>query len=194
MRKPRDREDTRGRVLQAAQELFAEKGFSGTSVDKIAKAAGVNKALIYYYFKDKNDIVVSLFRNILEEMEEKFGFSPGTDEHEIHRKAIGDEVDFLGQRRKILAVMLMEALKNEASEPFLFRCAELVFGEHLETKAQGLSREKQRMLVHEFFTGFIPLLFFAALQEKWADYFGCDPNTAKEDFLEAFSKTHLQNE
>ena len=187
-------EETRKKILYKAEDLFSEKGFSGTSVDKIAKSAEVNKALIYYYFKDKNDIVVSLFRNILEEMEEKFGLSPGADGHEKHRQAIGEEIDFLGQRRKILSVMLMEALKNEESEPFLFQCAELVFKEHLVTKAQGLAREKQSILVHEFFTGFIPLLFFAALQEKWAEYFGCDPNTVKEDFLEAFSRSHLQNE
>jgi AcrR family transcriptional regulator len=186
-------EETRKRILQKAEDLFAEKGFSGTSVDKIAKAAGVNKALIYYYFKDKSDIVVSLFRSILEEMEAKFGLSADAEGHEKHSKAIGEEVDFLGQRRKILSVMLMEALKSEQSEPFLFQCAELVFKEHLEMKASGLEREKQSVLVHEFFTGFIPLLFFAALQEKWADYFGCDPATVKEDFLEAFSRSHLQN-
>ncbi|RPI73986.1 MAG: TetR/AcrR family transcriptional regulator [Desulfobacteraceae bacterium] len=187
-------EETRKKILQKAEDLFAEKGFSGTSVDKIARAAQVNKALIYYYFKDKNDIVVSLFRNILEEMEKEFGFPPNTDEHEIHGKALGAEIDFLGQRRKILAVMLMEALKSEESKPFLFQCAELVFREHLEMKAQGLPREKQSALVYEFFTGFIPLLFFTVLQEKWAGYFGCDPATVKEDFLKAFSKTHLQNE
>lgn len=187
-------EETRKKILEKAEDLFAEKGFSGTSVDKIAKSAGVNKALIYYYFKDKNDIVVALFRNILEEMEKKLGFSPGTDEHKRHSKAIREEVEFLGQRRKILAVMLMEALKSEEGAPFLFQCAELVFKEHLEMKAQGLAREKQSVLVHEFFTGFIPLLFFVAVQEKWAGYFGCDPNTIKEDFLKAFSKSHLQNE
>lgn len=187
-------EETRQKILKKAEDLFAEKGFSGTSVDKIAKAAEVNKALIYYYFKDKNDIVVSLFRSILEEMEEKFGLVDRAGGHAQHREVLREEVDFLGQRRKILSVMLMEALKNEASEPFLFQCAELVFSEHLETKAKGLSREKQHMLVHEFFTGFIPLVVFTVLQEKWADYFGCNPGIVKEDFLEAFTKTHLQNE
>jgi AcrR family transcriptional regulator len=187
-------EETRKRILQKAEDLFAEKGFSGTSVDKIARAAEVNKALIYYYFKDKNDIVVSLFRSILEEMEANFGLVDPHKGYAQHWEVLREEVDFLGQRRKILSVMLMEALKNEESAPFLFQCAELVFKEHLKIQSNGLPREKQRILVHEFFTGFIPLLFFAALQDKWAGYFGCDPVRVKEDFLEAFTKTHLQNE
>ena len=47
-------EQTKQKILNVAGELFAENGFDGTSVDSIANAAGVNKALIYYHFKDKN--------------------------------------------------------------------------------------------------------------------------------------------
>ena len=46
-------EKTRQKILDAAERLFADQGFDATSVESIAAAAGVNKALIYYYFKDK---------------------------------------------------------------------------------------------------------------------------------------------
>ncbi|MDY6795488.1 MAG: helix-turn-helix domain-containing protein [Actinomycetota bacterium] len=43
-------------IIKAARPLFAEKGFHGTSVREIAKAAGVSEALIYKHFTGKEDI------------------------------------------------------------------------------------------------------------------------------------------
>jgi len=44
---------TKAIILDAAEELFAEHGYSATRIDAIADAAGYNKSLIYQYFKDK---------------------------------------------------------------------------------------------------------------------------------------------
>ena len=54
-----------------------------------------------------------------------------------------------------------------------------------------LSPEKQQFLVHEFFTGFIPIIIFVVLQDKWSDYFKCDDKKLMEYFLDAFEKSHL---
>ena len=45
--------DTRGRIVRAAVDEFARHGFDATGVDRIARRARVNKALIYYYFRNK---------------------------------------------------------------------------------------------------------------------------------------------
>ena len=50
-------DEAKVRIIKAAVKLFAEKGFDGTRVSEIAKAAGVNQALIYYYFKGKEDLL-----------------------------------------------------------------------------------------------------------------------------------------
>jgi TetR/AcrR family transcriptional regulator len=55
------------RLLKAAAALFAENGYSGTSVREIVAAAGVTKPVLYYYFKNKEGI----FRAILEFAKEK---------------------------------------------------------------------------------------------------------------------------
>jgi AcrR family transcriptional regulator len=55
---------TRARLVAAAAVEFAAHGFAGANVDRIARAAGVNKAMIYYHFRSKAD----LYREILGDM------------------------------------------------------------------------------------------------------------------------------
>lgn len=49
----RDPEKTRARILKAATDLFTRCGLNGASLDDISKKAGVNRGLIYHYFKTK---------------------------------------------------------------------------------------------------------------------------------------------
>lgn len=57
------RRDRRDDILKASLHLFAEKGFHGTSMRDIARAADITEGLIYHYFAGKRD----LFRAIIEE-------------------------------------------------------------------------------------------------------------------------------
>ena len=54
--KPPDPESPRGRILEAARKLFAEEGLDATSTRAIAEAAGVNLAMIHYYFGSKEKL------------------------------------------------------------------------------------------------------------------------------------------
>ncbi|NJE84869.1 TetR/AcrR family transcriptional regulator [Thermococcus sp. CX2] len=49
--------DTRERILKAAEELFAEKGYDKTTVDEIVEKAGVAKGTFYNYFKSKEELI-----------------------------------------------------------------------------------------------------------------------------------------
>lgn len=49
-------EESRAAILQAAVREFSREGIAGARIDAIARAAGVNKALLYYYFKDKETL------------------------------------------------------------------------------------------------------------------------------------------
>jgi len=50
------RPETRAEILDAARRLFAERGFTGTSVRAVASAAGVDVALVYHYFESKDGL------------------------------------------------------------------------------------------------------------------------------------------
>jgi TetR/AcrR family fatty acid metabolism transcriptional regulator len=55
--------DKRERILRAAIRVFARKGFYSTRVSEIAKAAGVADGTIYLYFKNKDDVLISIFQD-----------------------------------------------------------------------------------------------------------------------------------
>ncbi|WP_331753145.1 TetR/AcrR family transcriptional regulator (plasmid) [Streptomyces sp. NBC_00637] len=58
------RGDTRQRIQDVALELFAEHGYEKTSLREIAEHLDVTKAALYYHFKAKEDILVSLFDDL----------------------------------------------------------------------------------------------------------------------------------
>lgn len=58
---------TRATILHAAEHIFAKQGLAGARTDAIAAAAGVNKALIYYYFKSKDALYVAVVEEHMKE-------------------------------------------------------------------------------------------------------------------------------
>ncbi|MFB7274146.1 TetR/AcrR family transcriptional regulator [Streptomyces sp. NPDC056244] len=58
------RGDTRQRIQDVALELFAEQGYEKTSLREIAERLDVTKAALYYHFKTKEDILISLFEDL----------------------------------------------------------------------------------------------------------------------------------
>ncbi len=58
---PNDRRSSQDEILDAASSAFAAEGFAGARVDEIARCAGVNKAMLYYHFGDKQ----ALYREVL---------------------------------------------------------------------------------------------------------------------------------
>ncbi|MFF7360460.1 TetR family transcriptional regulator [Streptomyces sp. NPDC008125] len=58
--------DTRTEIREVALELFTEQGYDATSLREIAERLGITKAALYYHFKSKEDIVLSLFTTYLE--------------------------------------------------------------------------------------------------------------------------------
>ena len=60
-------DDKRQRILQAAVKVFARKGYHGARVSEIARRADVADGTIYLYFRNKEDILVSLFDEVMTE-------------------------------------------------------------------------------------------------------------------------------
>jgi len=54
---------TREAILEAAERIFAEGGLAGARTQAIAAAAGVNKAMLYYYFRSKQDLYAAVLED-----------------------------------------------------------------------------------------------------------------------------------
>jgi len=63
-------DDPRTRILDAAELAIAERGKAGARVAAIAEAAGVNKAMLYYYFGSKDDLYAAVLERVLGQVEE----------------------------------------------------------------------------------------------------------------------------
>jgi AcrR family transcriptional regulator len=56
---------TRDQILAAAERLFAEQGFARTTIKQIGRDAGVNSALLYYYFADKEELYQEVLQRLI---------------------------------------------------------------------------------------------------------------------------------
>lgn len=64
----RNRSDKRSLITEAAVEVFAERGFHQARVSDIARRAGVADGTIYLYFKNKEDLLLSVFEEKMDEL------------------------------------------------------------------------------------------------------------------------------
>jgi AcrR family transcriptional regulator len=64
-RNRRDAEATREALLDGAEQLFAERGFDGTSLQALSDLTGVNKAMVSYYFGGKEGLYRAVLRRVL---------------------------------------------------------------------------------------------------------------------------------
>jgi len=65
-------QETRSRILAAAEQSFAERGYDVTSVDSICHAAGVSKGAFYHQFPSKGSVFVALLNDWLAELDRQF--------------------------------------------------------------------------------------------------------------------------
>jgi AcrR family transcriptional regulator len=116
---------SRDRVLRAAADEFAARGFAGASVDRIARRAHLNKAMIYYHFPNKQ----ALYREVLAETFRSVG-------ERVRQLAAGD----LPPDRKIgefLSTILAEASRRPHFPVMMLR--ELAEGgRHLGPETLGI--------------------------------------------------------
>lgn len=102
-------------ILTAAEYSFSEFGYYGARVDDIAEQAGVNKALIYKYFGNKEKLYKTVFDivyNRFTELERKVLTIKGLDYKEKIRKFVAMEFDFCNNNRSYVRMIMWENLNS----------------------------------------------------------------------------------
>lgn len=91
---------SRAAILQAAVAVFSEAGYGGARTDAIAEQAGVNKALLYYYFKSKAGLYAAILEDQLREFSRRATealSAEGTSTTKLLRY-VGAHFDFISER------------------------------------------------------------------------------------------------
>jgi len=131
----KDERMTKEKILDAATILFADKGFDGTKVQEITDAAGVNKAMLYYYFKSKDDLLMAVIGRFIEGIRDSIPqhFAATGDTARSIENFLDFYIEYLARNRAFVRLMPWELLS----------------GKHLNTIAHshmiptfGLMREK----------------------------------------------------
>lgn len=99
--------DKRSAILDAALDLFVERGYYGTAVPAVAEAAGVGAGTIYRYFKSKEELVNALYRQLKQELltHVLIGLSPTGAPREQFHQLWQRLTDFWRKRPKVLAFL-----------------------------------------------------------------------------------------
>lgn len=66
VKQKRDATLTKAKILEKAKYLFSKNGYDATTTDEIAKESAVNKAMIYYYFKNKSGLYASVMSGLFD--------------------------------------------------------------------------------------------------------------------------------
>jgi AcrR family transcriptional regulator len=87
-------DDQREMILEHAAQLFANRGYPATSMNQVAEACGVSKALLYHYYRDKYSLLVSIAENHVSRLEdlvadvERQGLAPDAHMREMIRRFV----------------------------------------------------------------------------------------------------------
>jgi len=120
-RKPKtrseQREATRERIVGAALEAFAEKGFHGASTRDIAQRARTNQGLITYHFRSKDELWQAaadrIFGMLAKRMTEQLSSLASEDPRERAREAIRTYVRFAAAHPELFRLMVDEGKNSE---------------------------------------------------------------------------------
>ena len=105
-------QETRTRILDAAEQVFSEKGVSRTSLADIAQTAGVTRGAIYWHFANKGELFTEMFDRVLLPLDELKAASVDPN-----------EADPLGRLIEICTV----CLRDTANDPHRRRVFDILF-------------------------------------------------------------------
>ena len=109
-------EERRGEILEAALAVFSRRGYHPSSIDEIAQAAGISKALIYEHFASKEQLHVSLIEMYASELFRRVAAAgaPGPDASKRLEAGLDAVFGFVEERRGAWQMLFRETVDPEA--------------------------------------------------------------------------------
>jgi TetR/AcrR family transcriptional regulator len=110
---------TRGLILEAAEALFAERGFEATRLEDVAERVGIRRASIVYHFRDKRELYDAVLASVLGGFRERLAGALGGERPWPERieTAIAAWVDYVGARPSLARLLLREVANATPGAP-----------------------------------------------------------------------------
>lgn len=185
--------NARERILQTAVKIFAEKSFEGARIDEIAREAKVPKSLIYYHFKNKDEILEVLTTNFINEYMNILG-AKSSETHEEKAQELAKKMENVyyefGQRNSdLIRVMFIDSLKKSKEKPIFFTVIDKMIEKEMQMTTDD-NYDIQERRIAEFFTSFIPNYAYVCFAESWMQYFNIERKQFDKLFLKVYEETH----
>ena len=122
VKKNEEKENLRQTIMDAAWELFYEKGYESTTVNDIIKRAGTSKGGFYYYFKAKDELLNSLYAFFDREYEKFYATMDKSLNSLLQLRLLGQYVSYFIEGNvspEFLCAMYKSQLSNQTQEHFL---------------------------------------------------------------------------
>jgi TetR/AcrR family fatty acid metabolism transcriptional regulator len=152
-------------ILRAAIKVFARSGFFNSKVADVAKEAGVADGTVYLYFKNKDDILVSIFNHVMDEALKsgRASLAEIDDPVEKLKRIVYAHLDRLGRDRHLAVVFQVEL---RSSTKFMQQFSSTKVREYLDL-IRGVIEEGQTrgVLCKDLNTKIAAKVLFGALDE-----------------------------
>jgi len=116
-RKEKEKAARKKGILSAAQRVFSRKGYEATSMEDIASEAGFGKASLYFYFKGKEEVFLSLIKTGLEEQRSLLKQIMGSQLSNVERleALVSKLFEHVDQNREFIRIVHSESQKLYAT-------------------------------------------------------------------------------
>jgi AcrR family transcriptional regulator len=110
-------------ILEAAERVFMDKGYAGTKTTEIAKEAGVNHAMLHYYFRTKENLFNRIFENKAHFFLDAFkdAFQSHLSFFEKIKTIVEGHFDKIGANPKLPMFVLHEVVTNREKKDFILK-------------------------------------------------------------------------
>jgi TetR/AcrR family transcriptional regulator len=154
---------TEKKILLAAKKVFHKKGFDGARMQEIADEAGINKSLLHYYFRSKDNLFNSVFQEALQEIFSRL-FTIAGEEAPLEEKIrliFRNYIGFLQENSYIPGFILTEMRKNPERLGVLFKKANISPKALYERMKNSFEDEKvEEMGYKKFVINILSLMIF----------------------------------
>lgn len=142
-----DRGNTKQEILDASLELFSVHGFEATSISQIADAVGIRKASLYSHFENKQSILDTLVKDVLEQY----------TEHSIFARADWEKSDVsLPLNSDEAANMIQNQIRYILHDPYVSKARKMLVIEQFQNPELAKLQTKQNYSdVMQYCTGLI---------------------------------------